>query len=187
MVASSDADPSTCAIPGCLSASDDPAAISLCADHLAIAAELHGLQHGASDPLPEPCVLCGSRLGIRLPTGWTCAVCEWPYGEHPDAEFAAPRVDVVYYLRYGDRVKIGTTVSPRQRFAALWHDEVLAFERGDRRLEHRRHQQFHSARAGTSEWFHLTDEIRAHVDVLAGGVDPWDRWRRWMAEATAIR
>jgi len=37
----------------------------------------------------------------------------------PDPELVPPRVDIVYYLRFGDRVKIGTTASPRQRFAAL--------------------------------------------------------------------
>ena len=33
----------------------------------------------------------------------------------------------------------------------------------------------------------VSDRLRAHIDVLTGGVDPWDRWRRWMAEATATR
>ena len=94
---------------------------------------------------------------------------------------------MVYYLRFGDRVKIGTTTNPRQRFAALRHEEVLAFERGDRRLEQRRHAEFPAERHGRSEWFELTDRLRAHIDTLAGGVDPWDRWRRWVAEAIATR
>jgi len=175
-----------CAIPGCGEQADNEATLPLCALHIAVAAEAHAV-HGVSDLLPDPCVLCGSRLGVRYPSGWVCAVCEWPYGEHPDAELPPPRVDIVYYLRYGERVKIGTTVNPRQRFGAIWHDEVLAFERGNRRRERQRHEQFAADRAGTSEWFLLSPAIRDHVDVLAGGCDPWDSWARWRAEATAVR
>ena len=155
--------------------------------HLAVAAELYEAEHGVADLLPSPCLLCGSRIGVRYPSGWVCSVCEWPYGEHPDGELPPPRVDIVYYLRFGDRVKIGTTTNPRQRFAALRHEEVLAFERGDRRLEQRRHAEFAAERQGRSEWFELTDRLRAHIDTVAGGTLPWDRWRRWVAEAIATR
>lgn len=124
---------------------------------------------------------------MRYPSGWTCAVCEWPHGEVPDGELPPPRVDVVYYLRFADRVKIGTTANPRQRFAAIRHEAVLAFERGDRRVERRRHGEFAEERFGAGEWFALSGRLAAHVDVLAAGVDPWDRWRRWVAEANATR
>jgi hypothetical protein len=176
-----------CAIPGCTDAAAQPELIPLCEDHLAVASEVHGVTHGRSDPLPSPCRLCGSRLGVRYASGWVCAVCEWPYGEHPDDGLAPPRLDIVYYLRFGERVKIGTTTNPRQRFAAIRHEEVLAFERGDRRQEQRRHEEFAAERAGSSEWFALTPALQAHIDVLAAGVDPWDRWRRWAAEAVAVR
>jgi hypothetical protein len=152
-----------------------------------VAAELHGEAHGVCGALPAPCALCGSRLGVRFPAGWVCAICEWPFGELPDGELPPPRVDVVYYLRWRDRVKIGTTANPRQRFAAIRHEEVLAFERGDRRVEQRRHAEFAAERGGSSEWFELSDRLRAHIEVLAGGRDPWDRWRRWVAAATAAR
>jgi T5orf172 domain len=179
--------PVPCAVPGCPVRSERPDLIPLCALHLAIATEVGDAEHGATDLLPSPCRLCGSRIGVRYPSGWACAVCEWPHGEHPDGELPPPRIDIVYYLRFRDRVKIGTTANPRQRFAALLHDEVLAFERGDRRLEQRRHTEFAAERAGTSEWFELGPRLRAHIDTLAAGVDPWDRWRRWLAEATATR
>src|SRR4051794_11194313 len=182
-----DPEPVRCVVPACDEPSERPELIPLCATHLAVAAEIQGSTHGITDLLPSPCRLCGSRIGVRYPAGWACAVCEWPHGEHPDGELPPPRVDVVYYLRFGDRVKIGTTSNPRQRFAAIRHEEVLAFERGDRRLEQRRHAEFAAERSGTSEWFALTERLRAHIDTLAGGVDPWDRWRRWVAEATATR
>lgn len=176
-----------CSVPGCAERSAHPDPVPLCALHLEVAAEVHGSAHGVAGPLPAPCALCGCRLGVRYPSGWVCAVCEWPHGEHPDDGIAPPRVDIVYYLGFRDRVKIGTTANPRQRFAAIRHERALAFERGDRRLEQRRHGQFAAERAGTSEWFELSEPLEAHIDVLAGGVDPWDRWRRWVAEATAVR
>lgn len=134
--------------------------------------------------MPGPCVLCGAAVGERGTDGWQCAVCGWRVGDAPDADLPRPRVDVVYYLRYADRIKIGTTAQPRQRLAAVRHEELLAFERGDRVLERRRHAQFAVLREG-GEWFTATAELRAHAAGLAGGIDPWDRYARWVAEALA--
>ena len=73
-----------------------------------------------------------------------------------------------------DRVKIGTSSNPRQRLAALWHDELLAFERGGRALEQRRHVQFADDRYPRTEWFRRSEALMAHIDALAAGVDdPW--------------
>jgi hypothetical protein len=143
---------------------------------------------GVDDVLPTPCRACGSRTGTRFPSGWICGVCEWRHGESHDAELAPPRVDVVYYIRFDDRIKIGTTANPRQRLARLWHDDVLAFERGDRLVERRRHEQFASLRLGRSEWFHPAETLLRHVQSLADGVDdPWARYARWTSEAIALR
>lgn len=174
-----------CAIDGCGAVVAPDCPVALCAAHLEVAADWQARESGVVDVLPSPCPACGSRLGARYPSGWLCAVCEWRHGELPDHDLAAPRVDVVYYLRHGDRVKIGTTANPRRRFAAIWHEEVLAFERGDRRLERRRHDQFAAERFPGSEWFHLTPAIAAHADALAGGRDPWDLHARWLSEAAA--
>ena len=138
--------------------------------------------------LPHPCLVCGSRLGVHYPSGWLCAVCEWRQGETVDGELPPPRVDVVYYLRFKDRVKIGTTANPRQRLGAIWHEELLAFERGDRALEGRRHEQFAADRFAGSEWFTLSPALAEHIAVLAAGVDdPWQFYARWMSEALAAR
>ena len=93
----------------------------------------------------------------------------------------------MYYLRYADRVKIGTTSNPRQRFSAIWHDDVLAMERGDRRLEHHRHVHFADERFGTTEWFAFTDRLRVHIDAVRGEVEPWDAYTRWVSEAVALQ
>ncbi|MFE1645994.1 GIY-YIG nuclease family protein [Microbacterium sp. P01] len=167
---------------------DDAAPVRLCPRHLAAAAEWAAIADGATDVLPAPCRLCGARLGVRYPSGWLCAVCEWRHGDIVDGELPPPRVDVVYYLRFGDRVKIGTSANPRQRFAAILHDDVLAFERGDRRLESRRHTRFAADRFPGTEWFVLSEPILAHVRTLGGGAqDPWDLLALWRSEAVASR
>jgi len=139
------------------------------------------------EELEAPCRLCGSRSGVRGATGSACAVCGWVVGEYIDPDLPPPRIDVVYYLRLGPSVKIGTTFHPKQRFAVLQHDEVLAFELGDRTVERQRHLEFAADRLGTSEWFELTPRLRAHVAALAGGRDPWQIHARWLADALAGR
>lgn len=137
--------------------------------------------------LESPCRVCRSRSGLRAPTGWLCAVCGWRVGEYIDPDLPLPRIDVVYYLRLDDRVKIGTTVNPRQRFGALRYEEVMAFELGDRTVERLRHTEFADARLGTSEWFGLTPRLRSHIEALAGGEDAWHVHARWLADALARR
>ncbi|MDO9397338.1 MAG: GIY-YIG nuclease family protein [Herbiconiux sp.] len=143
---------------------------------------------GVTDVLPSPCAACGSRLGVQYPSGWLCARCEWRHGEHPGDDGTAPAtVEVVYYLRFGDRVKIGTSAGPRARLAQLRHDELLAFERGGRSREQARHVQFAAHRLG-GEWFALRGDLADHVAALAAsGTDPWEQHARWRSEAEALR
>jgi hypothetical protein len=184
----------SCCAPGCSAPVDDTgvSGVPLCGGHLALVLE-HAADHaGVEDVLPGPCPVCGSRVGARFASGSVCATCEWRWGDVPDGDLAPPRVDVVYYLRmrddFGDRVKIGTTTNPRQRLAAIPHQDLLGFERGDRTLERRRHAQFADARYPGTEWFRATPEVLAHVAVVAAGVsDPWVLWARWRSEALALR
>lgn len=165
------------------------APLDLCTLHLAVAAEWVMDAEGRTDLLVSPCLLCGSRLGTRYPSGWICAVCEWRVGDVIDDELPPPRVDVVYYLRFEDRVKIGTTANPRQRLSRIRHEELLAFERGGRGLEQRRHAEFSADRFTTgSEWFRLSPALLAHLDAVRAGVDdPWELYARWVSEALALR
>ncbi len=161
---------------------------ALCAAHIAAVIEWADTGLGTTDAMQTPCRACGSRIGVRYPSGWVCAACEWRVGDILDAELPPPRVDVVYYIRFQDRIKIGTTVNPRQRLARLWHDEVLAFERGDRLVERRRHEQFSADRLGRSEWFASSPALEQHIAQLAAGVDdPWARHARWVGEAIGLR
>lgn len=74
--------------------------------------------------------------------------------------------EVVYYVRFGDRVKIGTTKDLKQRLVHIPHDEVMATEPGGIFVEQQRHKQFKHLRAkvGTNrEWFQLTAELAEHI------------------------
>ncbi|MDQ0735738.1 GIY-YIG nuclease family protein [Arthrobacter agilis] len=160
----------------------------LCPAHVASVADWSEAHWGTTDLLPSPCRACGSRIGVRYPSGWACAACEWRVGDVLDDGLPPPRVDVVYYLRFRDRIKIGTTANPRQRLARIWHDEVLAFERGDRLVERRRHEQFAALRLDRSEWFTAAPDLEEHVGRLAAGVvDPWALYARWLGEAAALQ
>jgi hypothetical protein len=136
----------------CGGPTDPDAPISLCTRHLLEAYDWVAADVGVTDVLPSPCLACGSRLGVRYPSGWLCAICEWKVGEVPDEAGTPARVDVVYYIRSGDRVKIGTSANPRGRLAQLSYDELLGFELGNRLLEQKRHAQFASHRFPGGEW-----------------------------------
>jgi hypothetical protein len=184
----------TCAITADTGgACDEPvvpgAPVNLCVQHLLAAHDWVAREVGVTDTLPSPCLACGSRLGVKYPSGWLCAICEWKVGEMPDQEASGvrARVDVVYYLRFRDRIKIGTSGNPRQRLAALRYDELLAFERGDRLLEQRRHAQFAAHRILRSEWFEAHDALAEHIRVLSDGVeDPWAQHKLWLSQRLAL-
>jgi hypothetical protein len=171
----------------CTEAVETDAPLNLCTHHLQLAHDWVARDSGVTDVLPTPCLACGSRLGVRYPSGWLCAICEWRVGDIPDGESVAPRVDVVYYLRFDERIKIGTSGNPRQRFAGIRHDELLAFERGNRLTEQRRHTQFAAHRLDRSEWFAPHPEILAHIDVLRAGIDdPWAQYALWRSQQAAL-
>lgn len=176
-----------CDIAGCCAQAEPGAPVALCSAHLIEAHDWVVGEVGVADLLPYPCRACGGRVGLRFPSGWICATCEWRVGEHPDGEGGAA-VDVVYYIRQRDRIKIGTSSNPRGRLAALHYDEVLAFERGDRRVEQRRHAQFAAHRFPRTEWFAVHDELLEHISDLAAGVDdPWERYALWVSREIARR
>jgi hypothetical protein len=91
-------------------------------------------------------------------------------------------VEVVYYLRFDRRVKIGTSRRPRQRLASIRHEELLAFERGGRAVEQARHREFAAIREG-GEWFTFAAELEAHIATLRTTDDPWQLYARWVSAA----
>ncbi|MCW4384929.1 GIY-YIG nuclease family protein [Salinibacterium sp. SYSU T00001] len=135
-----------------------------------------------SAEMPGPCALCGEGSGTRVGGDWTCSRCGWRYGDVPDPDLPLPRIDVVYYLRFERRVKIGTSAHPRKRLAAIRHDELLAVEPGGRALEQQRHREFAALREG-GEWFTLTGELAEHVSALRREGEPWTLYARWLSAA----
>lgn len=83
---------------------------------------------------------------------------------------------VVYYVRRGSMVKIGTTINMQKRMTAILPDEILATEPGSYSLESRRHRQFRKLRvSGQVEWFHAGPLLQEHVALtraLHGEPDP---------------
>ena len=61
------------------------APLDLCTRHLLEAHDWVARRVGTTDLLPSPCLACGSRIGVRYPSGWVCAECEWRVGEVPGA------------------------------------------------------------------------------------------------------
>lgn len=117
----------------------------------------------------------------------TCPVCKTPAGfgvnipyscSNPNCwadrfwEKPAPDADIptrkgtnrVYYIRFGDRIKIGTSGNLKPRLSTLSYDELLALEPGTVELERQRHRHFaHLLIPGQREWFQIADDLLDHV------------------------
>ena len=120
----------------------------------------------------EPCQAC--ETGLLVTRDGHQAVCQGCGATEPTSGLTLTgsrekaRVSVVYYVLFGDRVKIGTTMNLRSRLRSIPHDEVLATEPGGYELEKRRHAQLHSSRIyANREWFYYNDEVRAHIASLS--------------------
>lgn len=144
----------------------------------------HG--HDCTRPVPDDAPMALCALHMALAAQWLA--------EH-DLELArkvlgiaqhGPRLpirnpgQVVYYLRFGDRIKIGTTTDLPQRLQALPHDELLAIEPGGMTLERTRHLQFADLRV-TREWFEAAPVLFSHAHELrekhGRPLSAWERWR----------
>lgn len=73
--------------------------------------------------------------------------------------------NVVYYIRFSDRVKIGTTSNLKSRLGDLPYDELLGTEPGGLSLEQYRHEQFAQYRL-VGEWFSMSPKLIQHIDAL---------------------
>lgn len=73
--------------------------------------------------------------------------------------------NLVYYIRFGNRIKIGTTANLVSRLNGLPYEEVLATEPGGLPLERERHKQFRDDRI-IGEWFRISTALMAHISTL---------------------
>lgn len=176
----------------CPNSSHEEAPINLCAFHLVQAATWVNQNDESSRPR-EVCPLCGEQEARREESGVICGRCGYEspgfsgFADLTPAErdethpqvYGHRRINVVYYVRFGDRIKIGTSINPRKRLQEIPHDEVLAFERGGVTLEAQRHIEFRTSRIRNTEWFDATEDILAHVAKLQPKTeDPWRTYLR---------
>ncbi len=78
----------------------------------------------------------------------------------------ASQVGTVYFMEFGDRVKIGFTTNLGKRKQAVPNDRVLATIPGTLRTELEMHQRFAESRIH-HEWFHKSPELMAFIQELA--------------------
>ncbi len=136
---------------------------------LAIVGVLHEMR-SAGVAFDESVVKAAVALGRAQ-----CKTAPQPEADADNSWGGIGQQPIVYYVRRGDLVKIGTTKRPHQRFAELVPDEVLAWEPGSRAEEQARHAQFARWRLGGSEYFETNEVLGAHVDELRrihGAPDP---------------
>lgn len=165
------------------------APVDVCWQHaITLAAWINETARTADPPtrLWVPCPDCGLRmLQYRARAGSiTCEHCQttWTEADRPDLLAPNPRptpphlrpdaLPVVYYLRFGDRIKIGTTSDLRSRLAALPPGDLLAIEPGTYDLERQRHTQF-ALHHLAGEWFQDGAALQDHIrQVRAEHGDP---------------
>lgn len=81
-----------------------------------------------------------------------------------EKRFASNRPGSIYYLRVGDRVKIGFTADLYQRMMQYPpNSELLATHPGTPAMEKRIHQDFTRHLADGREWFHPNTELSEHI------------------------
>lgn len=80
----------------------------------------------------------------------------------------------VYYLRVGERIKVGYSVDVKRRMRAYPPgSQLLAVEPGSRDLERQRHQQFDGSRTDGREWFRPTPDLLELVaEIVAAYGEP---------------
>jgi hypothetical protein len=139
--------------------------------------EPYSLLPAEQDQVPGPCPACGlcGYLARTITQVVHCLNASCNY-EVPADQFesvrrnllfdAANGLEVVYYIRFRDLVKIGWTTSLKQRCSSIQTVQSLyGFEPGGRILESRRHRQFAGFRR-QGEWFDDNQQIRAHINKV---------------------
>ena len=106
-----------------------------------------------------------SSLGYELAETQTPAVQPADTNRVHWAVPSAKHAPLVYFIRNGNRIKIGTSTELKRRIRtlALRAENIALLLDGDRRLEHQLHKKFADLRIGNTEWFAyeapLTDYI----------------------------
>lgn len=81
-------------------------------------------------------------------------------------------VGIVYYIKFRDVVKIGTTRRPANRLGNLPWEYLLAIEPGGREIESERHETFRADWI-QGEWFELSPALAEHLDQVRACHAAW--------------
>lgn len=153
----------------------------ICAYHWAEIIEDHKRLVAGGESLAEvKCPVCKHVLltGPGVPVTCPNPHCwEDAWWRLPSADEGVPTragTDWVYYIQFGDRIKIGTTTNVKRRLSVLPYDSLLALEPGGLDLERARLRAFEGQRIPTQrEWFNDHDELRSHIaEIVAEHGDP---------------
>lgn len=81
---------------------------------------------------------------------------------------------LVYFIRNGNRVKIGYTTHLTARIAALSLSKtfVVLLLDGGRTLEREMHRRFAADRLGATEWFVYSNRLKAYIDSQVTAQEP---------------
>jgi hypothetical protein len=94
---------------------------------------------------------------------------------------------LVYYMRLGDAVKIGTSGKLAQRQAHINPQGVMAVEWGGHQLERKRHNEFVDLHIH-GEWFRLREPLVGHIfDLRAAFEDAEGRTTEQWLELVGVR
>jgi hypothetical protein len=78
-----------------------------------------------------------------------------------------PEEGWIYYVRSGDKIKIGHTTRLKQRIRAYPPDtHVLAVHRGSRTVERDLHAQFQTYRTAGREWYDQGQGLIDHINAV---------------------
>lgn len=170
----------------CANEPDPDSFFDICTEHWAQIIEDHARRITEPHLLAEvSCPVCrrtiltgpGAPVACANPHCWEDA---WWSQPAPDETTETRNGTAwIYYIRFGDRIKIGTTTSLKGRLASLPHDEILALEPGSYDLERARHREFAPMLVdGQREWFHDSSTLRDHaLELRARHGSPEDLMR----------
>lgn len=83
----------------------------------------------------------------------------------------------IYYVRIGDRIKIGYSADVKRRLRAYPPDsELLAVHPGTPGLEAQIHRDFAGSRADGREWFYQHDDLMRHIAEVVTQFGSADRF-----------
>ena len=131
-------------------------------------------EHCQHPPIPDaPVAICGKHLrelyefaSDMVTERWDSAVREYVSDLHgtfkPPRAVRQPLTGWVYFIRFGDRIKVGFTTNPDRRLKDLPHEEVLGVMEGSRQDEAGWHALLADYRT-VGEWFRAEPEVIEHI------------------------